>query len=136
MKHTSNALLFLLRRLAAFLYDCLLLIAIFFIIATLAIALNDGQAVQHPLFYVALLLVAFLFFDWFWRHGGQTLGMRAWRIKLVATNDEKVTFKQSAIRFTIALALFGFTYATVFFSPTRQAMHDKLSKTNIVIHNK
>jgi len=136
MKHTSNALLFLLRRLAAFLYDCLLLIAIFFIIATLAIALNDGQAVQHPLFYVALLLVAFLFFDWFWRHGGQTLGMRAWRIKLVATNDEKVTFKQSAIRFIIALALFGFTYATVFFSPTRQAMHDKLSKTNIVKHNK
>jgi len=136
MKHTSNALLFLLRRLAAFLYDCLLLIAIFFIIATIAIALNDGQAVQHPLFYVALLIVAYLFFDWFWRHGGQTLGMRAWRIKVVATNQEKVTFKQSASRFITGLALFGFTYISVFVSPSQQALHDKLSKTKIIRYNK
>ena len=136
MKHTSTALFFLLRRLAAFLYDCLLLIAIFFIIATLAIALNDGQAVQHPLFYVALLMVAFLFFDWFWRHGGQTLGMRAWRIKVVAIHVENVTFEQSAIRFIAGIALFGFTYVGAFFSPSHQTLHDKLSRTNIIRYNK
>jgi len=136
MSTISTTLFFLLRRIAAFLYDCLLLIAIFFIIATIGIALNNGQAVQHPLFYLALLLVAFLFFDWFWRHGGQTLGMRAWRLKIISVDNEHMTFKQSANRFFLGFLLFGFTYAGAFFSPTQQTLHDKLSRTNIIRYNK
>ena len=135
--HTfSSTLYLLLRRIAAFLYDCLLLVALFFLLTALAVALNDGQAIQHGSYYFALLFVSFLFFDGFWRHGGQTLGMRAWRLKVESTNDEKITFKRSAIRFVSGTFLFGFTLFFAFASPTRQALHDTLSKTKIVRHYK
>ncbi len=134
MQTISSALPLLLRRIAAFLYDCLLLIALFFVITALAIAFNDGRAIQHPAFYLGLMLVAFAFFDGFWRHGGQTLGMRAWRLRVEGLHDEKVTLKQSAIRFISGTFLFGFTLIFALFSPTKMALHDNLSKTKIVMH--
>ena len=35
--------------------------------------------------------------------------MRAWRLKVESTNDEKITFKRSAIRFISGTFLFGIT---------------------------
>lgn len=136
MNTFSSTLYLLLRRIAAFLYDCLLLVALFFLITALAIAFNDGQAIQHVLFYFALLFIAFIFFDGFWRHGGQTLGMRAWRLKVESTNDEKITLKQSAVRFVSGTFLFGITLFFAFISPSRQALHDSLSKTKIIRYYK
>lgn len=126
----------LFRRTAAFLYDCLLLIALFFIITAISIAFNDGQAIQHFMFKLVLLVVAFIFFDWFWRHGGQTLGMRAWRIKLQSNNSASLSLKQSAIRFSTGLLLFGFTLAYMLISKDAAALHDTLSDTIIVRDNR
>lgn len=132
MQNISSTLSLLFRRSAAFLYDCLLLIALFFIITATAIWFNDGQAIQNPMFKVLLFVVSFLFFDGFWRHGGQTLGMRAWRIKLEGIESSNVTFKQSAKRFVTGTLLFGFTLAFIPLSKRKQALHDTLSKTKIV----
>ena len=104
MQNSSSTLSMLFRRSAAFLYDCLLLIALFFVITAAVIALNDGQAIQHFLYKVFLFFVSFLFFDWFWRHGGQTLGMRAWRIR-VEDENRSVDFKKT-ITATLFLGLF------------------------------
>ncbi len=132
MQNISSTLSLLFRRSAAFLYDCLLLIALFFIITAIAIWFNDGQAIQNPMFKVLLFVVSFLFFDGFWRHGGQTLGMRAWRIKLEGIESSNVTFKQSLKRFVTGTLLFGFTLAFIPLSKRKQALHDTLSKTKIV----
>ena len=136
MHNISSTLSLLLRRIGAFLYDCLLLIALFFIITAIAIAFNDGQAIEHPLLNVFLFVCAFVFFDGFWRHGGQTLGMRAWRLRVEGLDSEKLTFKQSVLRFLSGSLLFGFTYFYALFSPTKQTLHDKLSKTKIVRYYK
>ena len=126
----------LFRRSAAFLYDCLLLIALFFVITAAVIAVNDGQAIQHFLYKVFLFTVGFLFFDWFWRHGGQTLGMRAWRIRVEGENTDSITQKQSLIRYMCGSLLFGITLLYMFTSTRKEALHDKLSRTKIVFYNK
>ena len=38
-----------------------------------------------------MLAVAWAFYGWFWLHGGQTLGMRAWRLKLVTDDGRPLT---------------------------------------------
>jgi len=136
MQNNSPTVSLLLRRIAAFLYDCLLLIALFFIITAIAIGFNDGEAIRHPLLNVFLFLCAFIFFDGFWRHGGQTLGMRAWRLRVEGINGEKLTFKQSFLRYLVGSLLFGFTYIAALFSPTKQTLHDRLSKTKIIRYYK
>ncbi|MFK8081992.1 MAG: RDD family protein [Granulosicoccus sp.] len=132
MQNSSSTTNLLFRRLAAFLYDCLLLIAIYFVVTAAVIPLNDGQAIQHWSYKLFLVLVAFIFFDWFWRHGGQTLGMRAWRIRLEGTIEEKITFKQSVHRFVVGFLAFGFTLFYMYGNTSQQALHDKISKTKIV----
>ncbi len=124
------------RRSASFLYDCLLLIALFFIITAIAIAFNDGQAIQNPAYYLALYMVGFIFFDWFWRHGGQTLGMSAWRIKVEGTQHQSISFNQSLIRYLSGTVLFVFTLLYMFFNKDGTALHDRLSKTRIVMYYK
>lgn len=135
MQNNSSTINLLLRRVAAFLYDCLLLIAIFFIITAIFIALNDGEAIRHWSYKIFLLLIAFVFFDWFWRHGGQTLGMRAWRIRVEGMNSEQVTFRQSLQRFFAGLFAFGVTLLFMIGNASHLALHDKLSKTRITIYN-
>ena len=67
---------------AAIVYDLFLLTAVLFVATAIALPLNAGAAFTSGqyLYPVYLLAVSFLFFGWFWTHGGQTLGMRAWKI--------------------------------------------------------
>jgi uncharacterized RDD family membrane protein YckC len=46
-----------------------------------------------------LLLVWFFFFGWFWTHGGQTVGMKAWRMKLLRKDGGKPSWKDALTRF-------------------------------------
>ena len=136
MQIKSSSTSFVLRRLMAFLYDSFLLIAIFFVVTSVGIALNDGQAIENHAFKVLLVGFAYLFFSWFWRHGGQTLGMQAWRIQVVSENDKNISHLQCAQRFTVAILMFGLTLISAMFSKTGQGFHDKLSKTKIIYKSK
>ncbi len=136
MHNISSTAYLMFRRSASFLYDCLLLIALFFIITAIAIAFNDGQAIQNPVYYLALYLVGFIFFDWFWRHGGQTLGMSAWRIKVEGTQHQSISFSQSLMRYLSGTVLFVITLFYMFFNKEGTALHDRLSKTKIVMYYK
>jgi len=136
MNNFSTTFSLMFRRSASFLYDCLLLIALFFIITAIAIAFNHGEAIQSAAYYLALYVVGFLFFDWFWRHGGQTLGMSAWRIKVEGMQQETISFSQSLIRYLAGTLLFVFTLLYMLLNPDREALHDKLSKTKIILYYK
>jgi len=136
MQNNSSLPSFVLRRLMAILYDSLLLIAVFFVVTSIAIVFNNGHAVQNHAFKLLLYVVGFTFFSWFWRHGGQTLGMQAWRIKVVSDSNEKLTYKQCAIRFLCGTFLFGITLIVALFSTSGRGLHDTLSNTKIVFKNK
>ena len=98
------------RRLAALLYDALLLAAVLVAatgLAMLCIALISGSAAakdggiltHNPFFQTYLLLVCFFFYAGFWVHGGQTLGMRAWRLRVQTQDGKPITWKQALLRF-------------------------------------
>ncbi len=95
----------LLRYLGCLLYDSLLLIAVLFFATGLAVILNQGEAFDsgNPFFIVFLILVSFVFYGWFWTHGGQTLGMRSWKIKLFSLDNQPISWRQAALRFFTAL---------------------------------
>ncbi|MFO1432341.1 MAG: RDD family protein [Candidatus Competibacteraceae bacterium] len=106
----------LLRRLAAISYDSLLLLAVLFIATVLVLPLNGGVAIRHnPFFSSYLFVVCFLFYGWFWTHGGQTLGMRAWKLRLQRRDGGVVTWWQALARFLLAcLWLLPLLYARRF----------------------
>lgn len=94
----------LLRRCGAILYDTLLLCGLLLVATALVLPLTAGEAVKsgNPWFSTYLLSVCFLFFGWFWTHGGQTLGMRAWKIRLQRTDERGLGWWQALLRFFLA----------------------------------
>lgn len=124
----------LLKRLLAIIYDSFLLFGVLFF-ATLIPSLVAGGPIRHPLFTLYLLVVTFVFFGWFWTHGGQTLGMRAWRLKVINEDGSGISWGKALVRFLLAglswLILFlGFLWALV--DGNKQTLHDRLSKTMLI----
>ena len=55
-----------------------------------------------PAFYSYLFIVTWFFFAWFWTHGGQTLGLRAWSLRLQTADGNTLNWTQTLLRFLIA----------------------------------
>lgn len=111
--HAAPALAQLPRRLAALAYDSLLLAGVLFGATALALgvvtALIGGAAFRihnpllgNPFFQTYLLLICFLFYGGFWTHGGQTLGMRAWRLRIQRRDGQGIGWWQALSRFLVA----------------------------------
>jgi Predicted membrane protein/domain len=125
------------RRLAAVIYDSLLLFAVLFVGTFPVLGLTDGQAVapKNFLFTLYLLTLGFVFFGWFWTHGGQTLGMRAWRIRVQQCDGTPITWRQAAVRFCCAILSWlplgaGFLWMLV--DRDRLTWHDRCSDTRVI----
>ena len=135
----------LLRRLAAMLYDALLVAALVvsaFALVYLPLAMGLGwkDLNAHPWMRHALTLwmlaVAVGFHLWFWTHGGQTLGMRAWRLRLVSADGGPVTLRQAVVRYLTALLSWlalGLGFLWVWIDSERRAWHDLASDTRLVL---
>ncbi|HSH28395.1 MAG TPA: RDD family protein [Thiohalobacter sp.] len=128
----------LLRRLAAILYDSLLAGAVLFLAAALALPLTGGEAVAagNPVFTAYLFLVLFLFFAWFWIHGGQTLGMRAWRLRVQTRDGRPISWGQAMLRYLMAWASLlaaGAGYLWLLLDRERSTWHDRFSDSVIVV---
>jgi len=133
----------LFRRLASIVYDALIVAALWFFITAIYLLVtgvdspHSNQMLQRTLFPF-LLTGTFLFYYWFWSHGGQTLGMRAWRLQVVNANldGRPVNLAQSLSRFLTAilsLCCFGLGYFWVLVSPSRDSWHDSLSNTRTLV---
>jgi len=134
----------LLRRLMAMVYDSFLIVALFFVV-TIPFVLQVGEQtlthdpVVHTLYQLVLALAAFLFFGWFWTHGGQTLGMRAWRLRTMQRDGSPMNWTTSIARFAAAIlstACFGLGFLWILIDPEHLAWHDHLSRTRVVVEPK
>lgn len=117
------------RRLGAFSYDLFLLVSVVFILGAIGITFNSGKALDPLLFSPVSITATLVFFTWFWTHGGQTLGMRAWRIKLTDSNTAAVTLKISLIRITVMTLTLGLGTLWILFDKNGQSLQDKLSQS-------
>lgn len=125
------------RRLAALAYDSLLLAAVWFAATALILPLNQGEAFQpgHWGYPAYLVGVSYLFFAWFWTHGGQTLGMKAWRLRLRTLDGSRCDWLHAALRFAgacVSLACFGAGYWWILIDRRGRAWHDRWSGTELV----
>jgi len=126
------------RRLIAGAYDLLLLLAVLFV-AAFVFLLIFGSAVKPPLrylFQIYLLGVGGGYFGWFWLHGGQTLAMKTWQLRLVSVNGASLSVRQCAIRFLLAVAgvaFFGAGWWWALFDREGCLLHDRIAGTRLIL---
>ncbi|OJF70910.1 hypothetical protein BK026_10695 [Alteromonas sp. V450] len=71
------------------------------------------------------------FFLWFWKRGGQTLGMRAWRLRIFSTVEQPMTWPRLIIRLVTSLGGLG-TLLVLFDIKHKQSLQDRLAKTEVL----
>jgi uncharacterized RDD family membrane protein YckC len=126
----------MLRRLGAMFYDCLLMLSALLVAIALLLLFSRGTLTYHnPFFRAFLFLTCFTFYAWFWTHGGQTLGMRTWRLRLQRVDGGPVTLWQALLRFMLAipsLALCGLGFFWMLIDRQKLTLYDRLSHSLIV----
>jgi uncharacterized RDD family membrane protein YckC len=118
-------------------YDWLLLVSVLFAVTLVLIAVRGGDAIPPGTWWYGPLLIiaAFAFYGWFWTHGGQTLGMRAWRLRVVQANGQPLSWPRATARFVASLSLFlppGLGLLWMLVDPEHRCWHDRLSRTRVV----
>lgn len=148
------------RRLLALVYDLLIVLAIVMVVGLLCQLATGGNLIRTgartvvPLWYQALQgAVVAAYFISSWRRGGQTLGMRPWRIRVTRDDGGTPTLQQALIRVLVAaaplvllllapvaglhatlwtlLAVWVGWFAVALFDPRRRALHDIAAGTEI-----
>lgn len=148
------------RRMAAFVYEGVLLFGVLSLSA-LAYGLLTQQ--RHALvgmhgLQAFLFLVLGLYFSWFWSHGGQTVAMKTWHVRLLSADGQPVGTARACLRFVLSWLWFLPSLAGVYlsglrsgaaitlsllagvlvyallsrFNPRRQFLHDLISRTELV----
>lgn len=125
------------RRIGAAAYDVLALFAIFMFAAFVSLAFSQGQAVPagNPWFRVFLLLLAFGYVAGSWIRGGQTMGGKAWKIKVEISDGAPIDGWTAAARFGACLlswAVVGLGFAWILVDRDRKAWHDRICDTRVV----
>ncbi|MFC3150184.1 RDD family protein [Litoribrevibacter euphylliae] len=126
----------IMRRLIAMVYDLLVVLGLLFFVLAIVTGINGMEAVEGPAFQSLIFLVIFGFFAIFWTYGGQTAGMKAWRLRVETLDGRPITLQQSLVRFLAAIlsaACLGLGYAWLFFDKDKVTWHEKISGTRTVV---
>ncbi|MGO9036709.1 MAG: RDD family protein [Steroidobacteraceae bacterium] len=129
------------RRLAALIYDSLLLAALLTIYTAALVLARHGALTEQSAgawWYAyrvgeLVLIGAYCVFNWM--RSGQTLGMRAWRLRVVTDSGLALDFPSALLRFACGLlawapAALGVLWLYV--DSDHLALHDRLSKTRML----
>lgn len=152
----------LFKRLLVMIYDGLLLVSLLFFTSAIWIGLFNllapeslyvdsnnlkvhklasftdlGRTIGFSVVAVNIVAVSFFFYGWFWTHGGQTLGMKAWHLYITKPDGKFIGWPLAAKRYACALlswACLGLGFLWVLFHPQRKTWHDLLTDTQMVYH--
>lgn len=127
-----------LRRLGAMFYDSLLLLALLMMLSYPYVWLTGGDKpdlIVRTLYQLYLLVICFFYYAGFWVRGGQTLGLRTWRMKLVSNDSGSITWAMALKRFVYALLsliCLGLGFLWVLHDRDKLAWHDRWSGTKLI----
>lgn len=149
----------LMRRMACWLYEGMLLFAVVFVAGWLFSTLGqmrDAMDARRPLLQAFLFVVFGVYFAWFWARG-QTLAMKTWGIRVVDRAGRPLTQRRALVRYfwcwlwflpplvavaplklrapEIAVLWLGWVAVWAVlsrFHPQRQFWHDALAGTRLV----
>ena len=126
-------------RLLSGLYEGLLLVGVVmlagFVLAPVGkgMGLSGGDLRTYNRAWI--LLVLSLYFLWFWLHGGQTLPMKTWRIRLCRADGAPLPFEIALLRLALVFAgwgLGGLHFLWAIFDRDGQFLHDRIVGSRIV----
>lgn len=132
------------RRLGAIFYDSMLygitVLLVGSIIASIAGHLFGQELIASGSLFSRLLFILqigllFALFGWSWTHGGQTIGMRAWKIRVVTNDGYQLNWQQAFFRFVsafVSLLAAGVGFLIALFDPNKLGWHDRFSRTRLV----
>ena len=125
------------RRIGAVFYDSLIVLALLIFGTWLLLPFTAGAPIGPGqfLFQVYLLVIVDGYFIIFWVKGGQTVGMLAWKIKVVSEDGSDLSWKQSCVRLlwaVLTLLPAGLGLWMALFDAEGRAWYDKLAGTKVV----
>lgn len=121
----------------AMLYDGIILLGLLIVATAVALPFGDTQkiAFQDPVFTLWLILVCFAYLAGFWRYGSMTLGMRAWRVRIVSNDGNRISWPRCLLRFLtalVSLAAFGLGFLWALLDKKKRCWHDLAGNTTLV----
>jgi len=128
----------MLRRLASMLYEILLLLGVLsvtFILPHILLGVFAQRQAGPVIVQLHFFLVLFAYFVWFWLHGGQTLAMKTWKVRIVNPDGSPLRPAQAALRYLAAwpsVCLLGIGLWWAWLDPDKQFLHDRIAGTRIV----
>jgi uncharacterized RDD family membrane protein YckC len=126
----------LFKRLVVMFYDAILLIAVLFfasIVFVVPLDIKYGDPL-YPLYIIYIYSVGFLYLGWCWTHGGQTLGLKTWKLKLASRTGNEVSWREAFLRYFASLLCWlslGIGFLWCYTNKERLAWNDLLSKTSL-----
>ncbi len=124
-------------RTLALAYDFFPLLAIWFC-TSLVIYLLRNEVPVRPgslmawLELVVLWLLTGVYVVVSWRRGGQTIGMRPWRLKVLAADGRQASWGALCIRYGVATLTLGLGLLSCLFDSQRRAVYDFAADTRFV----
>jgi len=128
-------------RLAAAIYDLFPLLALWMLTAALVLfaAHGDIDVAHPPLAYrtalrAALGAVTAAYFVISWAHGGQTIGMRAWRLRLNGEDGAPLPWRRALLRFgamVLSVCALGLGFFWCLIDRDKRAWHDIIAHTQV-----
>jgi uncharacterized RDD family membrane protein YckC len=106
-----------------------------FTLVVLAVRMGAAVPPEAWWFPLCLLAIAAAFFGGFWARGGQTVGMRTWRIRVVREDGTALTLPRALARFAagiVALAPAGLGLWWSVLDPAKRGWHDRWTGTRVV----
>lgn len=127
------------RRLGAMLYESLLLFAVLtlgFMAPHMLLRGLAGVIAPPWAMWWHILLLLMLYCAWFWTHGGQTLALKTWKIRVVDVSGRPLRPAQAVFRYLLAwpsILLFGIGIFWALLDPDRQFLHDRIAGSRVIL---
>jgi uncharacterized RDD family membrane protein YckC len=118
-------------------YDSVILLGLLILASAIALPFGnvDKVALHNFWFTLWLLTVCFAYFGICWRYGGLTVGMRAWRVKLVSASEQVISWPVCLLRFLVglvSLSVFGLGILWALVDSKNRGWHDLAAHTLLI----
>lgn len=120
------------------LYEILLLLGVLsvtFILPHILLGVMAGRSAGPAIVQMHFFAVLLVYFVWFWLHGGQTLAMKTWKLRIVDAAGGHLRPLQAILRYMAAwpsVLLFGVGILWALFDRDRRFLHDRIAGTRVV----
>ena len=123
------------------LYDLVIITVILMAVTALLLLtpLREQRVINDVLPTGIMVITWFLYLAWCWRRDGLTLGMRAWRVRLISFDNRPPTWGRCLVRFLVSILSFaclGAGFFRALFDPQARTWHDLASNTRLVRQSK